>query len=487
MDVDSMVTSMMTANRVPLDKLNQQKQLLVWQRDSYRELNSKLFDFRNNKITAFNKSTELNTQKSVITGNTESIKAEATADAQKVSMTVSVKSLATQASVETSGLGFGYKSTMTLDKVTNGSTSTEYSVSINGKEFSFNGSTSISKVVSTINSDSEAKATASFDEVTGKLKITSASYGEKSKIEVQDGSTGNTSLLKLFGSGTTQEVGKNAQLIINGEKLTSESNTLKINGIVLTFLSTTGISPNESDDQSKDSNPVKVSVQTDTDKALATVKSFIEEYNSLMVYLSSKAGEEKYRGFAPLTDEQKKEMTENDIKLWEEKSKSGLLKNDQIIRSTVSSMREIISGNLDSLSSLGITTGKYFENGKLYLDEEKLKQALQTNPQQLSGIFQGNVSSSSKGIFGKMSEMINGSLDKLANKAGTSKFSGDLNSVFKEESVLGRQLKDYNKRISDFQIKLTNLETRYYKQFTAMETAMNKYNSQSSSLAGYFS
>jgi flagellar hook-associated protein 2 len=46
MDIDSMVKQLMTAARVPLDKLNQQKQILEWQRDDYRDMNSALLDFR---------------------------------------------------------------------------------------------------------------------------------------------------------------------------------------------------------------------------------------------------------------------------------------------------------------------------------------------------------------------------------------------------------------------------------------------------------
>lgn len=50
MDIDSMVKSMMAAKRVPLDKLNQDKQVLQWTREGYRELNSVLYDFRTNKL-----------------------------------------------------------------------------------------------------------------------------------------------------------------------------------------------------------------------------------------------------------------------------------------------------------------------------------------------------------------------------------------------------------------------------------------------------
>lgn len=55
MDIDTLVQQMMKAKRVPLDKLNQQKQVLEWKRDNYRAINSQLVDFRNNKLFNYKK------------------------------------------------------------------------------------------------------------------------------------------------------------------------------------------------------------------------------------------------------------------------------------------------------------------------------------------------------------------------------------------------------------------------------------------------
>ena len=48
---------------------------------------------------------------------------------------------------------------------------------------------------------------------------------------------------------------------------------------------------------------------------------------------------------------------------------------------------------------------------------------------------------------------MNESLDSLVLKAGTSKYTADLNSSYKEESVIGKKLKDYNQRVSSMQLK----------------------------------
>ncbi len=55
--------------------------------------------------------------------------------------------------------------------------------------------------------------------------------------------------------------------------------------------------------------------------------------------LQNKLSEKRYRKFEPLTEEQKKDMKENDIKLWEEKAQSGILRNDSDIQNMLYSLR----------------------------------------------------------------------------------------------------------------------------------------------------
>ena len=46
MDIDSIVKQLMDAERLPLNKLKQKKQILEWKRDDYRSMNTLLTDFR---------------------------------------------------------------------------------------------------------------------------------------------------------------------------------------------------------------------------------------------------------------------------------------------------------------------------------------------------------------------------------------------------------------------------------------------------------
>lgn len=506
MDIDTMVKSMMTAAKVPLDKLNQQKDWLEWQRDSYREMNSKLYEFRNTKLFNYRKSAALVAQTAQVTGNTDAVRANASAEANGIPMTVSVTQLATAASATTDGIGIGYSSKQSLAEIAKGikyggDTSTltdddrkkEYTLRLNDKDtLTFNGSDSLSSVIAKINANADFNVTASFDDLNGRLIIKAKDTGANSKLvfnaisEDPEDTRPVNSLLGLFGTSTAPTVtaGQNAEVYINGQWIDPPptKNVITFNGIEMTLLAVTGSKDTVQNKPATDDKPFTVTTQSDPKTAIDTIKAFVEDYNTLLTLFNTKVGETKYRDFPPLTDEQRSALSESDVKAWEAKAKSGLMKGNDILSSTIQSMRTIISEKMGDLSSIGITTGQYYEGGKLHLDEAKLKSALESNPQIVQNLFQGTGDNVNESIFGKLYSVADDAMGKMADRAGTTKFSGDLNSIFKEESVMGKQLKEYNQRILAMQDRLNDLENRYYRQFTAMETAMNQYNSQSSSL-----
>lgn len=509
MDIDSMVKELMTAKRAPLDKLNQKKTVLEWQRDSYRDLNSKMYEFRNTKLQqTYRLSSALNTQKSVVTGNTDAVKAEAGATANGIKMDVSVAQLATAKMVVTDGKEQGYSSRQSLAELANnikfGQPTTslgdsdltkEYKIKINNEEMTFTGKDTVSSVIAKINSKTELNVQASFDELTGKFSISAKDLGSTGILDVQPPSAGDY-LLDVFGKGATATItnvaAEDAVVVINGVKIdpAPKSNIITYNGITMNLQATTASSFVTNSDGTvtlTGDKPFTITTQSDPDKALETMKSFIEDYNKILDLFNTKVGEEKYRSFQPLTKEQRSAMSESDVKLWEEKAKSGLLKNDDILSGLTSTMRNIMGERMGELSNIGITGGKYFENGKIYLDEDKFKKAIINNPQQVSDLFQGTGASTNSSIFGKLYSEMDTAMSKIAERAGTTKFSGDVNSIYKEESVMGKALKGYTKEITALERRLSDMESRYYKQFTAMETAMSKYQSQASSLSSFFS
>ncbi|MFC9711166.1 flagellar filament capping protein FliD [Paenibacillus sp. NPDC056933] len=481
MDIDSMVTSLMTAKKLPLNKLNQQKQILEWTRESYRELNSKIVQL-SDKLQKMNRSEAMNTKLSTISGNTTALKADANSNASSTPMSVEITQLAAQSHLSTkANETLNATLSTTLGEIAGSDTPGEYELNINDKNIKFNSTDSITTVIAKINSGG-ANVTASFDEISGKFSITAKEYGTKNNIKLQDGAT-NT-LLALLKTGTGSA---DVNAAVNGsvkvknlndgtEKTYSpEGNTLTVNGVKLTLL-----------EKTDSNNPVKVTTQSDPAKAMETIKSFVDTYNELLGMMNTKLSEQKFRDFAPLTADQKKDMKEDEIKNWEEKSKSGLLKNDSILSTAVSSMRMVIAGQLGDLSSFGITTGQYYEKGKLQINEEKLKAALTADPDKVLSVFQGSGSDGTKKpIFSELRSQLNTPLDMFAKKVGTSKYDSNASISLNVDSIMGKQLKEYKSRITEFERKMKDAETRYYKQFTAMESAMNKYQSQSSSLTSY--
>lgn len=102
MDIDSLVKDLMKAERIPLNKLNQQKQILEWQRDDYRSVNSLLLSLRD---LSFNmKLSSTYRAKNTTSSNESKVTATANAAAGNVSYTLSkVGKLATAATKVNAG------------------------------------------------------------------------------------------------------------------------------------------------------------------------------------------------------------------------------------------------------------------------------------------------------------------------------------------------------------------------------------------------
>ncbi|KOR76292.1 flagellar filament capping protein FliD [Paenibacillus solani] len=486
MDIDNIVQQMMTAKRAPLNKLNQNKQILEWRRDSYRAMNSAIVDFRQNKLSNFRKVTEMNVYSAEVSGNKDAISVRATTSANPVSMEVEVRSLATQTTLKSSvALPEGTNSRTKLGNLFAGETEFDFTVSRGSEKspvqqsFKFSKDDTIQDVLTKINSNDSAGLFATYDEAGRKFIINSKEYGNDTvRFE------GNL-LTDAFGMDLSKtENGQPANVVINGATYKPSSNQLTVNGIEITLLKKT--------DETASKELSTITTKPDGKKAIETIKSFIEEYNNLIATLNSKVSEQKYRSYLPLTEDQKKDMKEDDIKNWEARAKSGLLRNDEILVESLSSMRTLLSSSsiklgdkTINLASIGITTGEYTENGKLYLrDETKLQQAIEDNPQQVMELFIGS-SDGKKGIFDKMYDDLLVTLGRLSDKAGTYKYSSDITTSLNEQSTMGKELTDLNSRISTLAKKLTQIENNYYTQFTAMEKAINRMNSQSASLAGF--
>lgn len=577
MDYESMIKQIMDAQRVPLDKLNQKKQINQWKQDDYRAINNKILDFKNAAFDMKLQSGYLtktasssNTNVASVTGTATAIEGSYTLQVQQLAKAATLKSgtlsgttigkdttisvngvsielksadtyqdLANKINAESvkTGVKVAYDSTLktmffsstktgasadidlrgadigsilnlgtttstktTGDVVLTADTSLaslagkSFSVTVAGQAFNFDitSTTKVGDLITKMNDSLKNTGVSASLDGNGNLSFDNP---DKSKaISFNSANTDVLNTLGLSGATTTDtaptiyKAGQNAKVFFNDVAGEYDSNSFTIAGLSITAKA-----------EGTDVSTIKVT--QDTDAVFNKIKTFVDKYNDLISSINSELSEEKYRDFAPLTDAQKEEMSEDQIKQWEEKAKSGMLANDSILGNSLYKMRQALSasvsglasGQLSSLSDIGISSslingstvsGTYMDKGKLYIDETKLKQMLSEKPDEVMALFTVNdnsdKTSDGDGIATRLYDQASAIFSQIVEKAGAS-------TSVKNTYVLGKETLDLEKRISTLQTRLTDMETRYYNQFTAMEKYIAQMNARSNSLASMFS
>lgn len=484
-DTETIIRDMMNAHRIPLNKITQKKQYLEWQLDDYRTVNRNLFDFSQKTFDTMILSKSFS-QKTVEVSAPNDVSIRNISSTNDFSGTLKVDQLAKNATLQSGELKHNDVK-LTAEQVNTAKLSDLGFASEGGfisiqvkapgeeefKELTFSASDSIGAVMTKINKDTGVNAF--FDEHTGKIAMTAKKSGEgniviqgdlASALQLQTTVTGES-----VAGGATTQAGQNAKFTFNGLQTERTSNTFQLNGFEVTLKAA-----NQTD--------ITFSSAPDTEKIFESVVKYVDEYNKLIEDLNNRIREPKYRSYQPLSDEQKKEMKEKEIELWEEKAKSGTLRNDSTISSLLNKMRTALSGSVEGLGSLkdiGITTSSnYLDNGKLIIDEEKLKEAISADPNKVHELFsKTGETEAEQGFARRLRSVVDEAQKSIAKRAGK---VGDVNDTF----TLGRTLKDMNNQIARFEERLKMTEDRYWKQFTAMERAIQRANAQSANLMSAF-
>lgn len=304
----------------------------------------------------------------------------------------------------------------------------------------------------------------------GKLSLSANSTGTGAEGSIKISTDGNKLFEKLGLADATGKVaeGTNGSMVVNGVKMESTSNKYNVSGYTVNV--TNNIAATDA--------PAKISSTTETKTIVDKVKEFITTYNGLIEDLNKRVSQKKNLSYQPLTDAQKAELKDDEIKKWEDKAKEGLLKSDATLNKVLSDMRSTLSnygsGSEDMLAKIGITTSKtWTDNGKLELDEGKLTKALEEDPNIVSRIFVGDKENNREGIIASLRTTAQNAVKDIEKTAGKA-------SSAEDSYTLGKNLKDVNTKIDDWKDRLKGIEERYWKQFAAMEAAIQKANSQSS-------
>lgn len=319
---------------------------------------------------------------------------------------------------------------------------------INGETFKIDNTTTMNQLLNQINSNTKANVKALYNSVTGTFSITSTETGA-TNIEVEEVSSNFVSTVGLDNSDNVS-MGTDARFKINGEELTSTSNTVKaedsgIYGLTLTLKKVT----NNTSDTSENAinGPVKVSVTQDTEKITTAIKDIVNAINDVISQ----------------TDLQ----TKTDGKLAYD---SSLIS----VRNSIRNLASVQYNNLSTyktLNSIGISTGAIgtsvsADTSKLKLNEDEFLKALEENPSEVQSLLQNFVE--------QMETQV-----KKVNDTTEGYFAVKTKSIDKQISTL-------NDTIDRKKLSLKAYEENLTKRFTNMDLMISQMKSQFSD-AGLYS
>jgi flagellar hook-associated protein 2 len=375
----------------------------------------------------------------------------------------------------------------------------EITFTINDIDFTFENTTSLRDIMEEVN-DSDANVKMSYSTMSDTFTIESNDTGGSSYINIEN-TTGS-----LFGAdghikidaGNVQN-GQDAKIYLDGSSTayTRSSNTFEIDG--------TTFSLKEATDES-----IKYSVENNTDTMYEKIVSYVNSFNEMYEGLKDKLDEEVELDYDPLTDDQKDEMTDDEIELWEEKAKSGSLRNDTILSSMTTSMRTAFYQAVDGInltfSDIGIENSDDYSTFELVIDETTLRSALAENPDEVMELFNkqddisysATLSSEEKeerydevGFAQRVSDIMKGvvrtSRDSNGYKGLLVEKIGIEGDVSEYTNYMDTQLETMADKIEDAIEDMEDMEDYYWDQFTYMETVLSSLNSQSSAIYNMFS
>ena len=374
-------------------------------------------------------------------------------------------------------------------------------IEINGTKLQFGEDDTIQTVMDKING-SDAGVELKYSSMTGNFAFTSKETGADSKIDI-GGTLGTALFGRVDSSGITDDKaevnpdikgtytkGKDAEFVatVNGERLelTRSSNTVDLDGLSVTLKGTFD----------EGGEKITFTTNSDSDKIVDTVKAFVEDYNKLVTelhnaYSTMPLQDSRGNNYLPMTEDEMSKNSESYIKSYEEKAKTGLLFGDSDLSNLYTRLTQSVQGSGEigaALRSIGLSVEYSAGLSTLSLDEDKLRSALDSDPDKVKNAFTASTSTgaSSNGIMAGLKSTLEqygktsiGSPGILVKKAGTT-----LSSYSLTNNEIQDQMDNLQKQIDKWQDKMGDRIDFYTKQFTQLEMLINQMNSQSSALSG---
>lgn len=530
LDTEAIISELVSAYRTKEEKYQKAQTKLSWKQDAWKDLNIKVRSLYDN-ISNLRFTSAWTMKKTTVSDST---KATVTAAGSCVNgtQTLKIKQLAkgtyiTGGEISNTSAGTAPTSATKLSEL--GYTGSGGDIQVKDssgnvvKTVSVTGNTTIKDLVSALNGAGDTKA--SFDATNKRIFMTSNKTGEQNAFSLD----GDADILKTVGlskeGGASIVDAQDSEIELNGAKFTSANNTYTVNGLTIDCLAETG------------NSEISITTSVDTQSMYDQVKSFLSQYNSLMKEMYSLYNADSAKGYEPLTDSEKDQMTDTEVEKWEEKIKAALLRRDDTLDGIMSTMKNAMSTsyyiyngnavtydsdkqyykcngnaikNSDgsyvtsasqlklwasangakkySLSSFGIKTEAYAimtansSQDAYHIDGDADDSVSKNN----SDVLMNMLSSDPDTVSSFMKQLTSGLYSAIDTKMKSVKGLSSSYTIY-NDIEMAREYSDYTDTISKWEDKLTDLEDSYYKKFAAMESALASLQSQSSSLSSLLS
>ena len=533
LDTDSIVQELVSAYSTKKEKYEKAQTKQEWKMDAWKTMNSKIYGFYTSSLSNMRMSTAYSLKTSSVS-NSNIATVKASSSAVNGTQKMKVNKLASSAYMTGGVVKLSDDKNDTGNKKVTGSTAlsdmgieTGSKIAVNDTEIEITDGMTVNQLISKFK---DAGINASFDETNQRFFVNAKTSGAEGEFTLManneegfdalqklglfaayttekdtDGkqtveTAEMTKYRKLLASGTDEQKklakkiieevengkvssdaarisGQDAEIVLNGATFTSSTGTFSINGLSITAMQVTAAG-----------EEVSITTSNDTQGMYNKIKEFLGKYNELIKDMDTAYNAAAAKDYEPLTDDEKKDMSDNEIEKWETKIKDSLLRRDSTLGNTSSALKSLmntsfeINGKTYSLSSFGINTASYFsadtnEKGCLHIDgdaddattsgnEDKLMAAINEDPEVVAEFFQ------------KLSTSVYNDLTKRMASSSVS----SIYTIYNDKQM-SSEYSDYKDKVSKWQEKIEYYEEFYYKKFSAMEKALSKLQSSTSSLS----
>ena len=357
LDTESIITNLMALERQPLSRLQTKQAVLLKKKTAWNAVKSQV-DSVSAKMASLVKSDSFSAKTAKVSDNSV-LTASAVDTATPGTYQVQVATLAVAQVVQSAAFPSAadpFAAPMSG------------SITLNGKSIAITAADSLESVTAKINATADVGASAAILQTAPgmyRMIITSDETGADGEMELGGDVAIWQGLGVLDGSQAVNEVkaATDASFTINGIGFTRSGNSVDdaIPGVTFSLV--------EAGDDAK----ATITVGHNDDEVVSAVKSFVTEYNSLIELVS------RYNS-------------------WDADTKTaGVLFGDPLVTGLLSQMRSAVFNTVvgapteySSLSMVGISTGSgsaYSKDGRLTLDETKLRDALAADRDGLAILF----------------------------------------------------------------------------------------------------